>query len=294
MKFIHDKAICETADIGDHTRVWAFAHILPGAKIGEHCNICDGVFIEEDVVIGDRVTVKCGVQLWNGLRIGSDVFIGPNATFTNDPFPRSKKYPETFLPTIVEDTASIGANATILPGLRIGYGAMIGAGAVVLSDVPPKAIVVGNPARTIGYVDAVKCPANELPADFAVKPFNWSSHVNSTGRLLVTENIPFSVGRIFTVDHVGGTATRGAHAHIACHQMLKVNCGSLTLIVDDGHQAFQCQLDDPSIAVHIPPLVWGMQFAYSKDCSLMVLASDPFDSSDYIHRYDEMLKMKGA
>ncbi len=139
--------------MGEGTRIWAFAHVLPGAQIGAICNICDGVFIENDVVIGDRVTLKCGVQLWDGLRVGDDVFIGPNATFANDPFPRSRQRPEQFAVTHIHDGASIGANATILPGVNIGRGAMIGAGAVVTADVPANAKVVGNPGTIIGYVD---------------------------------------------------------------------------------------------------------------------------------------------
>src|SRR4051812_13398076 len=150
--FVHPQALCESTAIGKNTRVWAFAHVLPLARIGEDCNICDHVFIENDVVIGDRVTVKCGVQLWDGIRLADDVFVGPNATFTNDRFPRSKAYPSKFSQTIVSKGASIGANATILPGLRIGAGAMVGAGTVVTRDVPPNAIVVGNPGRITGYV----------------------------------------------------------------------------------------------------------------------------------------------
>lgn len=146
--FIHPQALVESEKIGDRTRVWAFVHILPDAVVGSDCNICDHVFIENDVIIGDRVTVKCGVQLWDGLRIADDVFIGPNATFTNDRFPRSKQ-PFTLLETNVERGATIGANATILPGITIGENAMVAAGAVVTRDVPPDALVVGNPARII-------------------------------------------------------------------------------------------------------------------------------------------------
>jgi UDP-GlcNAc3NAcA epimerase len=150
--FRHDKALIEAgAQIGSRTKVWAFAHILAGAKLGADCNICDHVFIENDVVVGDRVTIKCGVQLWNGLRIADDVFIGPNVTFTNDLFPRSKQYQDKFLQTHVEAGASIGANATILAGVTIGKKAMVGAGAVVINGVPPHAVVVGNPARIIRY-----------------------------------------------------------------------------------------------------------------------------------------------
>lgn len=142
--FIHQNALCETSQIGDRTRIWAFAHILPEAIIGSDCNICDHVFIENDVFVGDRTTIKCGVQLWDGLRIGSDVFIGPNASFVNDKFPRSKVYPNKFDTTFIEDGASIGANATILSGIRIGAGAMVGAGAVVTKNVPIGAIVSGT------------------------------------------------------------------------------------------------------------------------------------------------------
>ncbi len=150
--FVHPQGICETADVGEGTRVWAFTHVLAGARIGADCNICDHVFIENDVIVGDRVTVKSGVQLWDGLRVGDDVFIGPNATFTNDPFPRSKVYEHAVAQTRVENGASIGANATILPGIIVGARAMVGAGSVVTRDVPPGAIVAGNPARVIGDV----------------------------------------------------------------------------------------------------------------------------------------------
>ena len=149
--FIHSQALCESKNVGEGTRIWAFVHILPEAKIGQDCNICDHVFIENDVRIGNRVTVKCGVQLWDGIRIADDVFIGPNATFTNDPFPRSRQYPDERPEIRIEAGASIGANATILPGLTIGKKAMVGAGAVITEDVPPGAIVVGNPGQIVGY-----------------------------------------------------------------------------------------------------------------------------------------------
>ena len=151
--FVHGHAIVESgAAVGENTRVWAFVHILSGAKIGSDCNICDHVFIENDVVIGDRVTIKCGVQVWDGITLENDVFIGPNVTFCNDKFPRSKVYPGEFLKTIVKAKASIGANATILPGIIIGSGAMIAAGAVVVKSVPPNALMVGNPAKLIKII----------------------------------------------------------------------------------------------------------------------------------------------
>src|SRR6478752_5180205 len=161
--FVHPQGICESSAIGVRTKIWAFAHVLPGAVIGEDCNICDHVFIENDVVIGNRVTVKCGVQLWDGLRVEDDVFIGPNATFTNDRFPRSRQHLAEYPRTVIKRGASIGANATLAPGIVIGEMAMVGAGAVVTHDAPPHAKLAGNPARIIGYVDATpESPAGKL------------------------------------------------------------------------------------------------------------------------------------
>ena len=139
----------QTKQIGEGTRVWQYVVILPGAVIGRNGNICSHCFIDNEVVVGDRVTVKCGVQLWDGVTLEDDVFVGPNVTFTNDLQPRSRNAGAKLLPTLVRRGASIGANATILPGLTIGEGAMVGAGAVVTKDVPPRTLVVGNPARSV-------------------------------------------------------------------------------------------------------------------------------------------------
>lgn len=148
---VHPSADVQTIQIGEGTRVWQYCVVLSGARIGADCNVCAHTFIENDVIVGDRVTIKSGVYLWDGIRLEDDVFVGPNATFTNDTYPRSKVYPEEFPNTIVREGASIGANATILPGLVIGVGAMVGAGAVVTKDVPDYAVVVGNPARIVRF-----------------------------------------------------------------------------------------------------------------------------------------------
>jgi acetyltransferase-like isoleucine patch superfamily enzyme len=150
--FIHDHALVETDSIGSGTRIWAFAHVMPGAVIGADCNICDHTIVESDVVVGDRVTLKSGVFRWDGLRVEDDVFIGPQATFTNDPFPRSRQ-PFDGAVTTLRAGASIGAGAVILPGVTIGERAMVGAGAVVTKDVPADSVVVGNPARVVRTVD---------------------------------------------------------------------------------------------------------------------------------------------
>ena len=155
--FIHALADVQSTAIGAGTRIWQFVVVLAGAKIGKECNICAQVLIENDVIIGDRVTVKSGVQLWDGLRVGDDVFIGPNVTFTNDKYPKSGNANFNLLFTCIETGASIGGGATLLPGVLVGAGATVGAGAVVLKDVPPGSTVVGNPARTIDRNRTKEC-----------------------------------------------------------------------------------------------------------------------------------------
>ncbi len=150
---IHKLSDVASSKIGAGTTIWQFSIILEGATIGSGCNICAHTFIENKVVIGNDVTVKSGVYLWDGITIEDHVFIGPNATFTNDKFPRSKQYPDKFSETIIRKNASIGANATILSGIVLGVNCMVGAGAVVTKNVPDNAVVVGNPAKVIRYID---------------------------------------------------------------------------------------------------------------------------------------------
>ena len=150
---IHPLADVKSVNIGPGTRVWQFAVILENARIGKDCNINCHTFIENDVIIGDRVTVKSGVYLWDGLRAEDDVFIGPSAAFVNDPFPRSKHYPAEFRKIHLKRGCSIGANATVLGGITIGEYALVGAGSVITKDVKPFALMVGNPARQTGWVN---------------------------------------------------------------------------------------------------------------------------------------------
>lgn len=149
---IHALADVKTPHIGDNSNIWQFVVILSGAKIGQNCNINCHTFIEGDVVLGDNVTVKSGVYLWNGIRIEDDVFIGPSVTFVNDPFPRSKVYPDRHKGATIRKGASLGANATIMGNLEIGEYAMIGAGSVVIKSVPPFTLWYGNPAKHMGFV----------------------------------------------------------------------------------------------------------------------------------------------
>jgi acetyltransferase-like isoleucine patch superfamily enzyme len=149
MPTVHKLADVQTPEIGQGSRIWQFAVVLNGARIGKDCNICAHTFIEGGVTVGDNVTVKCGVYLWEGITVEDNVFIGPNATFTNDRQPRSKQYPDAFEKTVLKRGCSIGANATLLPGITVGESAMVGAGAVVTKDVPAYSVVAGNPARVI-------------------------------------------------------------------------------------------------------------------------------------------------
>jgi len=301
--FIHPTAICEATAIGNRTRIWAFVHILPGAVIGEECNICDSVFVENDVRVGDRVTVKSGVQLWDGVTLEDDVFVGPNVTFTNDLYPRSRVRPSAYLKTVVKQGASIGANATILPGLTIGAGAMVGAGSVVTRDVPEYAIVVGNPAQIKGYANTTHLPGasgptteqGTNPAESAVAGVSLhrlNKAVDLRGSLVAGETndqIPFAPARFFVVYDVPRLEARGAHAHHECEQFLVCLTGSVRAIVDDGTNREEYLLDSPDVALYMPPMIWGTQYRYSHDAVLLVLASRPYESTDYIRDYNEFL-----
>lgn len=303
--FVHPQALCESTQIGKGTRIWAFAHVLPAAQIGEDCNICDHVFIENQVKIGHRVTLKCGVQLWDGVSLEDDVFIGPNVTFTNDIFPRSKMYPEAYGKTLVRNGASIGANATLLPGITIGSCAMVGAGSVVTRSVPPNAIVVGNPAKIVGYVDTVASATPEITPTMPALGVKTSSVNGVTlhtlrevhdmrGNLSVGElgsDIPFMAKRYFLVYEVPSIEIRGEHAHLRCAQFLIAVKGRVHVVADDGNNKEEFVLDKPNVGLHLPAMTWGIQYRYSPDAVLLVFASEHYDAQDYIRDYDQFLTL---
>ena len=306
--FIHALADVQSKNIGAGSRLWQFVVVLAGAKIGQDCNICSHCLIESDVVMGDRVTVKSGVQLWDGLRVGNDVFIGPNASFANDRFPRSRQKPEQFLVTTLHDGASIGAGAVVLPGLEIGRNAMVAAGAVVTRSVPPNAVVVGNPAKIVGYVDAPRgedtsaTPAKAELGSSATRVNGVTMHrlprvPDIRGSLTVGEfdrSIPFTAKRYFMVFDVPSVETRGEHAHRECHQFLICVRGSCAVVADDGTNRQEFLLDRPDVGMHLPPMVWGIQYKYSADAVLLVFASHYYDNADYIRDYSEFRQLAGA
>ncbi|WP_426954897.1 WxcM-like domain-containing protein [Muricoccus radiodurans] len=287
--FVHPNALCESASIGPGTRVWAFAHVLPGAVLGADNNICDGVFIENDVVTGDRVTVKCGVQLWDGLRVEDDVFIGPNATFTNDMFPRSRVQRAALPPTTLRRGCSIGANATILPGLTVGPGAMVGAGTVITTDVPANAVVVGNPTRIVGYADAEALAGPlDLPPGAPCAAVRAEVHRDARGRLShwpLETALPFTPRRLYVVDGAPDGWARGGGAYRRSHQLLVATQGALTIAVDDGRTRMAVRLSGPEAGLHVPPGTWTLQYGHTPDASLLVLASEPFDPAERVSDY---------
>jgi acetyltransferase-like isoleucine patch superfamily enzyme len=304
--FVHPLADVQTQQIGTDTRIWQFCVVFPKAKIGANCNICAYALIENDVIIGDNVTVKSGVQIWDGLRIENNVFIGPNVTFTNDPFPRSKIYPEKFLQTTIKENASIGANATILPGVIIGENAMIGAGAVVTRSVPSNAIVQGSPARIVGYAntkveegikkqqlkDNRKPPFSDATVVRGVTTHKFPLISDIRGSLTVGEfeqHMPFAPKRYFMIFDVPSKETRGEHTHRICHQFLICVRGSCSVLADDGVNRIEVVLDSPNKGIYLPPMVWGVQYKYSKDALLLVFASHHYDESDYIRDYEQFI-----
>ncbi|MFJ3521369.1 WxcM-like domain-containing protein [Pseudomonas sp. NPDC090203] len=307
--FIHPSADVQSDKIGENTRVWQYVVILPEATIGSDVNVCSHCLIENDVVIGDRSTIKSGVYVWDGLRIGNDVFVGPNVTFTNDKFPRSKVFPETFLQTIIQDGASIGGGAVILPGITIGTGAMVGAGAVVTKSVPPYAIVAGSPARITGYVENAGSSDLETSEPALTGPHkesifrvgvgdvtlhNFKLVPDMRGDLSVGEfekEIPFTPKRYFLVFNVPSQKTRGEHAHHKCHQFLICVKGSCAVVVDDGKNRAEVMLDAPNKGIYLPPMTWGIQYKYSEDAVLLVFTSDYYDAGDYIRNYTDFTNL---
>lgn len=308
---VHAMGLCESETVGLNTTVGAFTHVLPGAKIGDECNIYNNVLIENNVVIGNRVTLMSGVQIWDGIILEDDVVVGPNVSFTNGRFPRNDIDPTNISKTIIRNGASLGANATISSGLTIGQNAKIEAGSTVTRNVPANAIVVGNPAKIIGYVDA--------GADVNKHEITSSDNKNSTtlirttikgvtkhllpeitdirGTLSVGEfekTIPFKTQRYFLVYDVPTVETRGEHAHKKCHQFLIAIKGSIHVVADDGLNRQEFILDSPNVGIHLPPMVWGVQYRYSSDAVLLVFASEYYDNEDYIRNYDDFLDLVKA
>lgn len=298
-------SLVESGSIGVRTRIGALAHILPGAVIGRDCDVGDHTLIEDDVTIGDRVIVSCGVALWNGTTVEDDVFIGANVAFANDPHSINTKPDWKSARTLLKCRAVVGANATIYSGTTIGERARVAAGSVVTRNVPPLAIVSGNPAVIVGYdgtrleyEGAVASPPSEPSVrNTKVKGVilhRLPSAADMRGQLAFGEigkHVPFEVKRLFLVYGVASQETRGEHAHRTLHQFLVCVHGHCSLMADDGENRQEFLLESPTSAVHLPPLVWAVQYKHTRDAVLLVLASDYYDPADYIRDYSEFLQI---
>ena len=302
--FVHETADVKTKDIGPNTKIWQFCVILEEAKLGSDVNVCSHTYIENEVVIGDRVTIKSGVQLWDGVIIEDDVFIGPNVSFSNDKFPRSKNYQKKPIQTIIKKGASVSSGAVILPGITIGENSMVGAGAVVTKSVPANAIVVGNPARITGYIESATQGGISVESVAVSTDENINLGVGKTflkklktsidlrGSLTVgalAVDIPFIPNRFFLVYDVPSKETRGEHAHKKCDQFLICVKGSCSVLVDDGKQRKEIQLNNKDLGLYLPSKIWGTQYKYTEDAVLLVFASDEYDPDDYIRDYSSFL-----
>lgn len=299
----HSTAIVETKKIGKHTRIGAFAHVLPGAVIGENCNLGNQVFIENDVVVGNGVTIENGVQLWDGITLEDDVFVGTHAIFVKGLVSQDEKFSESSQRTLICKGAGVGANATILSGLVIGTKALVNAGAVVTRNVPSNAIVEGNPARITGYIPTTKrrrvqsqdsSPRLELPSVEQVKQIKLPRIDDMRGSLTFGEyeqHLPFVPKRYFVVFEVPALEVRGEHAHKQAHQFLVCLRGSCSVVVDDGKHREEITLNQPDVGIYLPSMIWATQYKFTPDAILLVLASDVYEADDYIRDYDRYLEL---
>ena len=294
---IHRHALCESPDVGSGTTVAAFAHIARGAQVGSDCCISSGVLIDEGVLVGDRVTIRGNVHVPSGVRIHDDAIVGANVSFA------AESSRATSAPIVIGRGASIGANATLLPGVTVGPSAIVRAGTLIDRSVPHFAIVEGNPARITGYVGSDQLPSAPIheylgrtPRDLRVTGVTVHEFPvvrDLRGDLAVCEfasHLPFSPKRFFVVYNVPSGESRGAHAHRQCAQLLVAMHGAISVVVDDGERRQEILLDSPSIGLHIPPMIWGIQYRYSPGATLLVLASHPYASEDYIRDYDHFLR----
>ena len=302
---IHSLALIDRgANVGARTTVGAFARISDGARVGTACHIGEQVLINSGVEIGNRVTIEAGAKLASGVRLEDDVFVGANATFAGH---HGQPRVVRTAAIVVRAGAVIGANATLLPDVVIGQAAVVHAGAVVTRDVPPNAIVTGNPAQLQGYVDSIAPgrprlsgmhePGATASGKLAVKGVvlhRLATIRDMRGNLSVGEigkGLPFAPRRYFVISDVPNDKVRGEHAHRKLKQFLVCLRGRCAIVVDDGRRREEVVLDGPQAGLYVPPLVWAVQYKYSVDAVLLVLASANYDADDYIRDYDEFLRL---
>lgn len=288
-----------SVNIGRGTEIAPFTLVLPGAVIGADCRIGAQCIVEDRVLIADGCWLEAGVQVPAGTQLGRGVRIGANVAFAGRPGAG-----ELASVTIIEDGAEVGAGAVLANGITIGRNAEIRPGAVVSRSVPANAVVEGNPAKIVGYVDAGAIEASGVAVQGEVgihttRVTGVTVHrlprvIDMRGNLTVGEfgrSIPFEAKRYFMVFDVPSLETRGEHAHRECHQFLICVRGSCALVADDGKDRQEFILNAPDLGIHLPPMTWGIQYKYTSDAVLLVFASHFYDSRDYIRDYAEFLQV---
>jgi UDP-2-acetamido-3-amino-2,3-dideoxy-glucuronate N-acetyltransferase len=301
--FIDPNARFEGDRLGPGSRVLAYVRVAPGVAIGRNCVLHDHAVLIGAVTLEDDVAVHTGAQLLGRIRVEQGVTVGAGAVVGG----KSRSGEDAgLLEIIVHRFASIGPNVTVLPGVAIGRRAIVEPGSVVRQDVPANAVVSGNPATIVSYVDS----GQEVAAQEVLLPSSVGAAVTETrvrgvtihrlayasdlrGSLTATEfsSLPFAPRRLFTVYDVPSESVRGSHAHRTCAQFLVCTLGALSCLVDDGSARAEIRLASPDVGLHIPPMIWGTQWKYTRDAVLLVLASHPYDAADYIRDYEEFLQV---
>lgn len=310
---VHPQALCETDRIGSGTRVEAFATLAEGSMVGSGVVIARGATVLRAAEIGDRVRVDVEAVVGEGVRIQSDVVVGPRAILSDLTRSPNEGASDGSGRIVIEQEARIGSNAMVLPGVQISRNAHVCAGAVVTRSVPANAIVSGNPANISGYVPLAS-RSDDVASNLSVAQTNLRPrlqpsavagvsvhrspvHRDLRGSLVANEfnrDIPFEAKRAFLVFDVPLEQVRGEHAHRGCHQFISCIHGECSLVADDGRAQEEFRLDDPTIGIHIPPMVWSTQYRHTRDAVLLVHASHWYDPDDYIHDYEAFLAQVGG
>lgn len=296
-------SVCLSHQVGAGTRIESFVHIAAEVQIGTDCIIGSRTVIDAGVSIGDRVVLEGGSHLFAGLVIEEDVYIGTNATFARARVPR-EAMPSPGPSILLRPHCTIGANATLCPGVTIGEHAIVDAGAVVTQSVQPYAIVSGNPAQVIGFANTSESTVTKTGASpshiteskvSGVRAYHLPFISDPRGNLTVGEferTLPFIPKRYFITFDVPNAKLRGEHAHKKCEQFLVCVRGSCAVVVDDGSHREEFLLDRPTFGVHVPAMIWATEYKHSPDSTLMVFTSDYYDPEDYIRDYQEFLAAK--
>lgn len=305
---VHPTALVECDRLGASSRIEAFSRVMAGATVGDEALVSGHVVIEPGASIGKRVKVGHGVRLCSGVRVEDDVSIGANVSFSDEPDLHPTGPSGSPLQTLLRQGAVIGSNATVRQGVTIGARAIVRAGAVVSRDVPPNAIVEGNPARIAGYVDTFNARIGEPASGGAVQAGGTLPRLRAANARLIRlprivdmrgalsfgemgAHLPFQPKRFFAIYDVSGREVRGEHAHRELQQFLICLKGSCVVVLDDGRERDEIGLSTPEIGLYIPPMVWGIQYMYSPDALMLVLASEIYADDDYIRNYDEFLAL---